>query len=404
LPPSNQAAKPWTTPADLRQQVQKRWDRGEILAARITSEPRFPLDLRLKRPGSRELEEDFDAVRGWVRELAAGDREQRGFGYALTWQEHRHRVHGRNALPVGATVPTEADALRLIGKTREAERFARLSEATLAEFPELAEWLAAKPLTALAHAAEWQRVLAVLRHFQANPWPQRYLRQLDIPGVDTKFIEARRRLLMPLLDRVLPDWAVADEHTGVRGFAARYGLLEEPARVRFRILDPELAYSGMRDLTVPFAEFARLAPPVERVFITENLTNGLAFPEHPRALVIFGLGYGLEGLAEAEWLQRVAVHYWGDIDSHGFAILDRLRGALPHARSFLMDRATLEDHRALWTQEAEGQRFTGELGRLTPEEQALFEDLREDRLGEGVRLEQERIAFGHVEAALGNLD
>jgi len=65
---------PWTTPADLRAQVQKRWDRGEILAARVTGEALFPLKLRLKRPGSRELAEDFDGVRQWVRELAAGVR------------------------------------------------------------------------------------------------------------------------------------------------------------------------------------------------------------------------------------------------------------------------------------------------------------------------------------------
>jgi hypothetical protein len=31
----------------------------------------------------------------------------------------------------------------------------------------------------------------VLRWFVANPRPGVYLRQLDIPGVDTKFIEVR---------------------------------------------------------------------------------------------------------------------------------------------------------------------------------------------------------------------
>lgn len=39
------------------------------------------------------------------------------------------------------------------------------------------------------------------------------------------------------------------------------------------------------------------------------------------------------------------VHYWGDLDTHGSAILDRLRAWLPQTRSFLMDRETLLDHR-----------------------------------------------------------
>jgi hypothetical protein len=40
--------------------------------------------------------------------------------------------------------------------------------------------------------------------------------------------------------------------------------------------------------------------------------------------------------------------YWGDIDTHGFAILDRLRTGMPHMRSLMMDQATLQAHRSLW--------------------------------------------------------
>ena len=61
-----------------------------------------------------------------------------------------------------------------------------------------------------------------------------------------------------------------------------------------------------------------------------------------------------------------------------------------------MDRATLEQHRALWGQEPKQRRFLGQLDRLNAEENALFEDLRDNVLGERVRLEQERIDFGWV--------
>ncbi len=393
----------WTTPADLRAQVQKRWDRGEILAARVTGESLFPLKLRLTRPGSRELADDFDGARRWVREVAAADKAQRGYGFSIQWQTVRHRVHGRNDLPSGAEVPTEDDALRLIGKKGEAERFERLSGETLARFPELGDWLARRPLTLLAHGADWERVLAVLDWFRARPRPGIYLRQLDIPGVDTKFIEARRKLLMELLDAVLPGWAVDRKATGARRFNERYGLRREPPLVRFRVLDPDCAVAGLTDLSVPAEQFRELAPDVDTVFITENKTNGLAFPNHPRALVVFGLGYGLERLAEVPWLSRVRMAYWGDIDTHGFAILDRLRERLPHAESLLMDHATLEAHQDLWTEEPADSRFLADLERLTAEEQALFDDLRADRLGERVRLEQERVGFGWLEKRLGSV-
>lgn len=65
-----------------------------------------------------------------------------------------------------------------------------------------------------------------------------------------------------------------------------------------------------------------------------------------------------------------------------------------------MDRRTLEAHRALWGQEPADRRYAGDVSRLTADERALFEDLRLDRLGPRVRLEQERIGFGWFEAAL----
>ena len=68
------------------------------------------------------------------------------------------------------------------------------------------------------------------------------------------------------------------------------------------------------------------ALPARRVFITENETNFLAFPPAADAMVVFGAGYGWEALARASWLHRCQLHYWGDIDTHGFAILDQLRG------------------------------------------------------------------------------
>ena len=90
--------------------------------------------------------------------------------------------------------------------------------------------------------------------------------------------------------------------------------------------------------------------------------------------------------------------YWGDIDTHGFAILDELRNHFPHTASWLMDRATLLAHQPLWgSEETPHQR---ELSRLSPAEQDLYNDLRDNRLQIRLRLEQEQISFGWVVDAL----
>ena len=45
----------WTRPADLRAQVQKLWDRGELLANLVTGESLFPTRLTLRGPTSAEI-------------------------------------------------------------------------------------------------------------------------------------------------------------------------------------------------------------------------------------------------------------------------------------------------------------------------------------------------------------
>ena len=208
-------------------------------------------------------------------------------------------------------------------------------------------------------------------------------------------------MLAELLDIVLPAHAVNSGAAGVKSFETRYGLRSKPALIRFRILDEATAIAGLTDLTVPVSQFAALASRPRRVFITENEVNGLAFPALADSIVIFGLGYGLGLLASVPWLQTREVHYWGDIDTHGFTMLDALRAHLPHAYSLLMDRETLHAH---WPHRSrEPAPYIGDLERLTPTEKALYDDLRYDRLGDRVRLEQERIAFGWLERALADL-
>ncbi len=220
----------------------------------------------------------------------------------------------------------------------------------------------------------------------------------------SKFIEAQRSVLGELLDLVLPPAALDSSAAGASPFARRYGSRDQPQRIRFRILDRRhalLAGDLEQDLTVDARSFARIDPKVKRVFITENEINFLAFPAVPHSLIIFGAGYGFETLREAGWLARCRIHYWDDIDTHGFAILDQLRAHFAHIESFLMDRATVLAFETHWGQE--DRPTLCELPRLNAEEGALYDDLRDNRPRRNLRLEQERIGFGWVEAALAAL-
>jgi len=389
----------WTGSRELRAQLQRCWDRGELLAGVVTGEASFPRRLTLKGPTSAQLSQHFDRVRVWIAELRALPH------YRVEMREVRHRVLGANQVPAAVWVDTLDDALAILGKYREARRFATLVEHTREREPLLLEWVARKPLKVLELADVWDPLLEVVDWFERHPRPGVYLRQIDIPGVHSKFIETHRDVLSQWLDRILPPAAVDTAATGVSGFARRYGLRDKPLRIRLRLLDPLqvlLPALGDADLTLDAASLVRLAPGVSRVFITENEINFLAFPRLPDSLLIFGAGYGFEVLAQVEWLTRCQVFYWGDIDTHGFAILDQLRAHLPHACSLLMDRVTLLAFKAQWGVEEKPTRR--DLTRLNVEERALYDDLRDNRLRSNLRLEQERIGFGWVETALAALD
>ncbi|MFT4432138.1 Wadjet anti-phage system protein JetD domain-containing protein [Caballeronia sp. 15715] len=389
----------WTTPADLRKQVMRLWERGELLGSVARGETLFPKRLTLKGPSSAEIAEQFEGIRQWIIELRSMTHCR------VEMREFRHRVFGANALPDAVWLDSLEHATAFIGKQREAARFAALLDITHTREPRLVAWLAERPLRALELADVWSRLLDICSWFQAHPRPDVYLRQVDIPDVHTKFIEARRGVLAELLDRVLSPEFIDSSRSGVNQFASRFGLRDKPLRIRFRILDADKALFRTthvtQDITLDAASFIELNPDVGRVFITENEINFLAFPPVKDSMVIFGAGYGFEMLNHARWLASRRIHYWGDIDTHGFAILDQLRRRFEHVESFLMDRETLLAFTSLWDHEE--QQTLRDLPRLNEQEQTLFNDLRDNRLRKNLRLEQERIGFAWVETALAAL-
>jgi hypothetical protein len=386
-------AKPWTSLADIRAQLRRHWDRGAVLAEVAGSPSMFPYRVRLSRPTTADLSARFDDVRAWVRGLhgIAGVR--------IVSSVRGTRSIGRNEVPGEVWVDDLGSAAALLGETAAVRRFGQLVELTVQREPDLVRWLAAHPIEALAVADGWPRLLTVVDWIRTHPRPGIYVRQVDIAGVDTKFIERHARILTGLLDTVLPtDTIVADEAR----FEARYGFRTAPATVRLRALDPALAVvagAGDRPATVTVHDFARLTG-VERLFITENHVNFLAFPLAARSIVVFGEGFDVAKVAAAPWVAHVPVHYWGDIDTHGFAILDLLRSTLPHVRSLLMDHATLHAHESQWG--VEPVQVRRDLANLTRAERDLYDDLRDNRIRANLRLEQELTRYHLIEAAVAD--
>jgi hypothetical protein len=110
----------------------------------------------------------------------------------------------------------------------------------------------------------------------------------------------------------------------------------------------------------------------------------------------------LQALNEISWLNDKTIYYWGDIDTHGFAMLDQIRQYFPHTESLLMNKETLLAHRQLWGEE--NKPTSRDLAYLRPQEKELFQEIINNRYGKNLRLEQERIGFSWLKATLSEIE
>ena len=228
-----------------------------------------------------------------------------------------------------------------------------------------------------------------------HPQSDLYPRQLPVSGLDSKWLDGRKGLLTDLVA------AIQEDSSSDLDFYQRCGLKAPPLLVRMRVLDQALRarVGGVGDITAPVEDLAGLNLPVSHVFIVENLQTGLAMSDMPGAVVLMRLGYNVDVLARFPWLACAKCIYWGDLDTHGFAILHRARSYIPELQSVLMDEDTLLRHKALWVDES-AQHPATELTLLTEQEQQLYRDLKQQRWGQNVRLEQERIDWAAAWSSL----
>ncbi len=392
----------WTSLKQIKNLLLKRWTRGYFYKRLHGPDCIFPFKLSLKGPTTEELSTQFSAVRDWINQFT---NEQKELLFSVQWRPINHRVLGKNQIPHTVLFDSVINLAKFIGKVKEYDLYTKTSHELVSTFQGLEQWVQKYPLKLLACAPNLTKLMQVLEWMLKNKRPGIYLRQISLKGIDTKFIESSKGLLSEWLDILLPLNDIDINAVGVKGFEQRYGFVSKPQTIRFRILDKKLYIKRLSDLTIRIEEFCKLKINIDKVFVTENDINGLAFPMIDRALVIFGRGYGFDYLKEAHWLFKKKIWYWGDIDTHGFSILSQFRNLFPQTESLLMDRVTLFMHQNQWVNENSPLKI--ELPNLTKEEKELYHNLCNNHIGKSVRLEQELISWEHLHRrlqALGMFD
>ncbi len=333
-----------------------------------------------------------DAVKAWI----SAWKSWRGKG-DIVWTERHWRSLGVQTVPLKLILNKPEDAVSWIDETETWFRVVERYKTLVQQWSKLTDVLFRHyRILADFDDTNFHRLTGILSWICANPNSGLYPRQIPVVGIDSKWLESHKGLVCELVSAI--------HGNKERDFFKVCGLKPQPQLIRMRILDPVIRnhLGGLGDICAPSEEIANLIIKPTLVFIVENLQTGLAFEDLIGSVVIMALGYGVDVLGRIPWLQNTRCIYWGDIDTHGFAILNRARTHLPYMETVLMDEQTLLSHRDLWVQEKE-QSTASELPLLTKNEYALFLSLKNNSFGQQVRLEQERIYWNTAWKTIQNI-
>lgn len=376
----------WLMLEDLKKKAQRLYESKEIFRSYLLGENKFPLEISLRNVSSAQLRDQFVTVGQQIDELA---KECKKFSLEVVSTEVNNRQRGTQSIPDKVVFPNLESYLKFISKVKDYQLFKNtIDELLLIDNSKLREFFVKSPQLAIEYNSVWSKILAVTRFLINNPKTNLYIRQLEIPDVDTKFIQNHKKIILQVVSALTGDDEAILENLE---FEERLGLRKESGRVRFRILDPNIQklFYGLEDIETSIEKLAETEIPCENIIIVENKITGLCLPHYDKTIVFFELGYKAALLKQIPWISNKRIVYWGDIDTYGFSILSNIREAFPKAESRLMDLDTLFSYQNLWVEEKV--QYQGACGGLSQAELELFNDLRSNRYGQGVRLEQERI-------------
>lgn len=372
---------------------------GELYRQLVT-EDEDPLTIPLKPPIKLSAwHTNFAEGNAWLegcQEIAA-----RYPYFRFEYQNHRFTGMGNASIPVRITFTDIPAIFRLLGRTREASAY-KTAYATVREtVPQLLPWMLTlkgirtfkDPDTVLIYLAVLQ---SLVKFFQQQREPSAsplYLRDVRLASVDTKFWERESSFILAVYQALYPE-------DGIKNWTdllTRLQLVRFPTQYAIRFLDealrihPKLEWFSSSPDQLDALDFHPRA-----VFLVENKTNFLRFPDVEGSILLFSSGKSIPYLLSClSWLKdHPHIYYWGDMDEDGFEMLNRARSVLPQIQSFLMEKDLLLRYQNQLVFD-EGLRFElTKLQFLTPTEKEAFLSLH------GQRLEQECISEEDIHASL----
>lgn len=232
----------------------------------------------------------------------------------------------------------------------------------------------------LINGVDVDTLLKLIPKLKAGVGENKFIRQLDIGDIDTKFIERNISVIDLIMRRLYTDYSTLSEWLSFEEKPDCWVLVSNnwiPQLNYYRIDGQSLS-----KLTIN-----------EPILIVENEQTILTLSKLNLPFFICGgTGKNLDWLGD--WNN---VYYWGDIDSDGLMMLSLAREKIPSIKSIMMDNMTINTFRSQIVQDTT--KLINLPSKLNDDEISLFREV--NRLKE--RLEQEKISEEYILRMLSKL-
>jgi hypothetical protein len=361
------------SPEELSEKLSRQWRQKDARERRLLSSDDWPWELAIGMPDASVFAQQSNRLsehlRRW-RAVTVGE---------VLWKLRRFREGSEPIeLPFQWRLRTRSQWIEATGSAAIQQEYERLARLVAATDPMFHRWLV-RQHSALLEKSESELIQSTQLALALSPGCAAGvpLRAVSMAGIDSKFFERHRRLMIQLLDIRFDNQASKE---GLENFLD--ALNEGDHWLLVAPLAPALLpFSRQR---VRASELLSVVLPASHILIVENERCLHQLPVLSDTIAILGSGLHLEWM-QAAWLSEKSLGYWGDMDTWGLKMLAKARSFQPGIQPLLMGMEIFESHRAFAVEEPHPYAEDAP-HELAEDEKTFFNHLRESGKG---RLEQE---------------
>lgn len=319
------------SPDELANRMARQWQNADVREQRLLNPDSWPLKVLIGKPTGAAIRDNIRQVRQHLqrwREVTAGQVEWQSVRYQSSSEPINIPTAWILATPSEWVNATDVREIR-----KEYETLNRLAAAMDPRFHALTirrrSLVMEKPESDVIQSGE---LALQLRPGCAEGKP---LRALSLAGIDSKFFERNRQLVILMLDILFDSQA---SETGLEAFLGA----EDEGHHWLLVADLDGTLLPFSQMRIRANELQTTPLPGQRLLLVENERCLHQLPTAPGTIAVLGSGLNLSWL-KATWPATKTVAYWGDIDTWGLRMLGYARKHLPYLTPLLMDREVFEE-------------------------------------------------------------